>query len=68
MSNQTTVTDAIATSVQHDYIVYLDSAPGLHETLLVYADTCHEAGDDVTEYWGEDDDGNEWRIHVQQGA
>jgi hypothetical protein len=59
------VDNAIAASVERGgKIVYLTSIPGLHKALLERSRSCHEAADATTEYWGEDAEGNEWRIHV----
>ena len=59
------VDNAIAASVERGgKIVYLTAIPGLQEALLERSSSCHEAADDITEYWGKDAEGNEWRIHV----
>ena len=59
-----TVIDAIDRSISHDEIVYLDDEPGLRDALLAECDDNVES-DGVAEYWGEDDNGDEWRVHVR---
>ncbi len=59
-----TVRAAIANSVRTTLIVLLRDAPGLRDTLSAHCDDNAES-DGVAEYWGTDDDGDEWRIHVR---
>lgn len=61
-----TADDAIARSISHDEIVHLDYCSSLGMDLR---DVCEDsrAHDDVTEYWGITDDGEEWRVHLYCG-
>lgn len=56
--------NAIWDSVAHTEIVTIDDAPGLRYALLVRCDDNVE-NEGVAEYWGTDDDGNAWRIHIR---
>lgn len=58
------VTDAIAQSITRDATITLDDAPGLRDELLGRSDDNAQT-DGVAEYWGTDDDGNDWRVHVR---
>lgn len=70
----TTAADAIARSISHTEIVTLSFDAERNEKI----DAMHVKGDllnasedwvesgSVTEYWGKDDDGNEWRVHVRE--
>jgi len=61
------VKDAIERSVSHNEIVHLSPDTGDIEAiclaLLVECDDNVEANG-VAEYWGEDEDGEPWRVHV----
>ena len=59
-----TVINAIWDSVAHTEIVTLDDEPGLADQLSAYCDNSVK-NDGVAEYWGTDDDGNAWRIHIR---
>jgi hypothetical protein len=69
----TTASAAITESIQTDSIVTLnlDSAECLTRVmneLLAECDDCVEypvLRGLITEYWGVDDDGSTWRVHVQ---
>ena len=57
------VEDAIADSSREDRTVTLDDEPGLRDELLVASDDNAEV-DGVVQYWGTDDEGRLWRVHV----
>ena len=59
-----TAIDAIEESVRHTCCVTMDDAPGLREDLLVRCDDDAENGPEH-EFWGTDDEGNDWRVHVR---
>lgn len=60
----TAAAEAIAESVRHTIIVTVDDAPGLREDLLFRCDDDIENGSEH-EFWGQDDEGNDWRVHVR---
>lgn len=63
MTNET-IKNAIDQSILQNEIVYLDSATQDDmDTLLVECDDSVDNGP-VAEFWGEDEDGNTWRVHV----
>lgn len=73
MSTQGIVNAAIARSISHNEIVTIDhvriaqadcSVDRVHDVLTQAADDHVENGD-VVEYWGTDDNGHEWRVHVR---
>ena len=55
--------NAIARSVSHGEIVTVEDEPGLQDALLCACDD-HVSANDVHEFWGTTDDGDEWRVHV----
>ena len=57
------VEDAIADSSREDRTVTLADEPGLRDELLVASDDNAEV-DGVVQYWGTDDEGRPWRVHV----
>lgn len=66
----TLVTRAIETSIRETRIVTIprdvrmgDNAQGIAADLAALCDDSVENGD-VIEYWGTDDDGDEWRVHL----
>lgn len=63
-----TVKKAIDRSISHDEIVTIEGgAPELNELSGLCNDSTQYAGEENTrvhEFWGEDDDGNAWRVHV----
>lgn len=54
----------IARSVEHDEIVHAPHTPELHDALLLLCDDYVENRPTV-EFWGTDDDGEEWRVHLK---
>ena len=63
-----TVTQAIERSITHDEIVTIDHTP---ENASELAGLCDDSADltvtygrPAAEYWGRDDDGAEWRVHL----
>ena len=61
---------AIKRSISHNEIVTLDLAVIPYDSailtdLLVACDDSVDANDNVTEYWGKTEEGNEWRVHVR---
>lgn len=59
---------AIARSVSHNEIVYLDFSRTIERDLLAECDDhtiCYRDHCDVHEFWGTDDDGNSWRAHLE---
>lgn len=71
---KTNVTQAIAQSIAQNEIVTLeyDGAPGEKiEAMHAKGDLLNECDDwaengAVSEYWGTDDAGNIWRVHVRE--
>lgn len=65
------VRNAIARSVSHDEIVHLaasaDESDALDTELICECDD-RAKNDDVREYWGTTDAGDEWRVHVSVNA
>ena len=61
------VRQAIEDSIREDRIVHLAAAP---EIIAALTATCEDYAevDAVTEYWGADDNGNDWRVHVRRAA
>jgi hypothetical protein len=59
----TTAKHLIARSVSHNEIVTAEWSHDLETDLLCESDDSVENGD-VYEFWGCDDDGNEWRVHL----
>lgn len=63
----TVAASAIARSVSQNEIVTIDYDPAAAEDLSAASDGSAD-GNDVTEYWGTDDDGSEWRVHMRAAA
>lgn len=65
-----TVERAIHTSIRENRIVHLsreaiaNEAEAVRVDLLAACDDWTEGNDEI-EFWGSDDDGDEWRVHVQ---
>jgi hypothetical protein len=64
-----TVERAINTSIRENRIVTLPTVSIAHEYDVVLTDlTCasddRAEANDVIEFWGTDDDGDEWRVHI----
>lgn len=59
-----TATDLIARSISHTEIVHADWTPELAEALSIECDDSVDASDTIAEYWGTDEDGEEWRVHL----
>ena len=62
------IREAIKRSISHNEIVHVDE-PGLGEAIaLDLYESCEgdakRATDGVHEFWGEDCDGQSWRVHV----
>lgn len=62
----TTASKAIERSVSHNDIVTVDadSEGNIIAELTPMCDD-HVEANGVHEFWGQDDDGNEWRVHVR---
>lgn len=58
----TTAAEAVAASAQSGEITRCELTAENLETLQVECDDSVEG--DEAEFWGEDDAGNEWRVHV----
>lgn len=58
-----TAQEAIARSISHNEIVHVDYDLGTAEDLMVLCED-HTTGNDEEEYWGVDDDGATWRVHM----
>lgn len=54
---------AIAQSIATNSIVHMEGDADVIDALAAYCDDSAERAN-VLEYWGTDDDGNDWRIHV----
>jgi len=62
-TTNTIIETAIAQSVSTNSIVHLDAGSDVIDALAAYCDDSAEHAD-ALEYWGTDDDGNDWRIHA----
>jgi hypothetical protein len=60
----TVAADAIDRSISHTEIVTIDYDSDAASDLSAASDDSVEANG-LTEYWGTDDDGNEWRVHMR---
>lgn len=64
--------EAIGRSASNNDLVTIDDAPGLRDALLVLCDDSVENDDGydgrIEEFWGTDDDGDAWRVHVRLKA
>ncbi len=57
---------AIARSISHNEIVTVDYDVTLADMLSAESDdSVVNSAYRVTEYWGTDEDGNEWRVHMR---
>jgi len=63
----TTASDLIAASAVQGTIVLDDYTPERAADLLSACDGSTDANDGITEYWGTDEDGDEWRVHLEVG-
>lgn len=58
--------NAITRSISHNEIVTIEWSHEAHEYLLVRCEDHVETGKyDSEEFWGTDDDGNDWRVHLR---
>lgn len=55
--------DLIEQSILHDEITHAPHSVGLHDALLILCGDYVENGPTV-EFWGETDEGEEWRVHL----
>jgi hypothetical protein len=55
--------EAIARSISHNEIVHAEYDEDMATDLELRADDSAVNGD-TYEFWGQDDDGNEWRVHL----
>jgi len=62
-NKMTIIENAINESIANDCIVHLDHTPELADELQSICDDSVD-NDGVIEYWGVDDDGRDWRIHL----
>lgn len=60
----TTAFDLITRSVSHTDIVHADWTADLAEALSIECEDSVEASDTVVEFWGTDEDGGDWRVHL----
>ncbi len=60
-----TTTQAIARSITHNEIVTLDYSDGARDSLSSRCDDSVDVGRGV-EFWGRDDEGSSWRVHLQR--
>lgn len=60
----TVAANAINRSISHTEIVTIDYDSDAASDLSAASDDSVEANG-LTEYWGTDDDGNEWRVHMR---
>ena len=58
--------EAIARSISHTEITHVSTAQYSDGMIGELEAECEDwvKGNDEIEYWGTDDDGNEWRVHV----
>lgn len=64
MNAYTSPADAISASIAHDQITFLADSQENRGFLRAECDDYVDT-DDVIEYWGETDDGEEWRVHIR---
>lgn len=55
--------DLIGQSIEHDEIAHGEWTDALADELAAQSDDWTTNGD-VIEFWGSDDDGNDWRVHL----
>lgn len=60
-----TATKLIADSISTNSIIHAEWNGELADTLSAESEDYAESAD-VVEYWGTDDDGNEWRVHLDK--
>jgi hypothetical protein len=58
-----TATEAIERSISHNEITRCERTECNFEDLMFVSDNSND-GNDETEFWGEDDNGNTWRVHI----
>lgn len=56
----------ISESVRENRTVHVQENCGVSEDLIAMCEDHNDNGDEH-EYWGTDDAGNEWRVHVRPG-
>lgn len=61
-----TAAEAIMVSVQQTELTRCEPTPENLDALLAACDDNVEAGEH--EFWGRDDDNNDWRVHVARAA
>ncbi|MGB0890660.1 MAG: hypothetical protein ACPGWS_10290 [Solirubrobacterales bacterium] len=66
------IADAIARSISHDEIVTIDPAHSYDALVAELSNECegsvdatHGGCNEVYEFWGQDCDGESWRVHVE---
>jgi hypothetical protein len=64
---KTIIETAIAQSIATNAIVHIEAGPDVIDELRAYCDDEADCGH-VLECWGTDDNGNEWRIHVEAAS
>lgn len=62
-----TIEQAIARSTSHNEIVHLPWSGAAQNRLVVVCEDWVDAGN-VREFWGTDDEGDSWRIHLDYDA
>lgn len=66
MIHVTNHSQAIARSISHNEIVTIQYDKQIAEALTVDSEgSVHDAVQRVTDYWGVNDDGNDWRVHMR---
>jgi antitoxin component of MazEF toxin-antitoxin module len=63
MKMHATAAEAIEASIARNEITRCERTDANIEDLLVLCDDSTDSNDE-SEYWGSDDEGNEWRVHV----
>jgi hypothetical protein len=60
-----TAEELITESITHTTIAHAAFTPDLAVSLMALSDDSAETAG-VLEYWGTDDDGNAWRVHLER--
>lgn len=59
-----TAKDLIAQSIRYNEITHAPYAPELCDEMLVECEDHVDSNSGVVEFWGTDDDGDTWRVHL----
>jgi hypothetical protein len=57
---------AIDRSISHDEIVHVADLNTISHDLMQECEDYTDAGEKITEYWGTDESGQDWRVHAHR--